>query len=89
MRFTRMSAGDTESTGCEKVSVRKTWGSPEADAFMFMPRSGACSHPVGLHAARIEWDHNRSMSWSMRYRCHRAPHSDSPRVFTYEFAITH
>ena len=36
-----MSAGDTESTGCEKVNVRKTCGSPEADAFMPMPRSGA------------------------------------------------
>ncbi len=45
-----MSAGDTESTGCEKVSVRKTRGSPEADALLSMPISGACSHPVGLRA---------------------------------------
>lgn len=48
--FTEMSAGDTEETGWENVSVRKTWlwfeTGPDADC----SSDGVCRLPVGLHS---------------------------------------
>jgi hypothetical protein len=64
VRLTWMSAGDTESTGCENVIVRNTCGWPVADALAPSANAGAANHPLGL----LAW--HRSLSTiMMHHRC--------------------
>ena len=53
VRLTWMSAGDTDSTGCENVSVRNTFGCAVVDPFLPPAKSGASSQPTGLHQHKL------------------------------------